>query len=172
MGRTRVSSSCVVESRHMKFTRTKALVLFVVLALAVSIPVVVSAQEVPHFITGLAYVDGRLAAGDRVQAFIDGNEVFSGQVNNSGRYVAVIANPSSGPAFTGKTITFRVRGLSARETLAWAANGNDTTFNLNASTRQSTNTPVPTRRTVTRQPLCDYCSVRRARPPGTSRFTG
>ncbi len=131
----------------MKLTRTKALLVLAIAAILVSIPAIVSAQELPHTIFGLAYIDGRLAPENtNVQAFIDGNEVGDPfVVENPGVFFLVIPPSTTDASHSNKTITFQVRGLVATQTTTWASAGNTRSFDLNVSTARATNTPTPTR---------------------------
>ena len=139
----------------MKLTRTKVLLIIAITALLISIPAVVSAQSaaLPHTFLGVVYVDNSVATtGTTVQALIDGRVVATHTITDPGKYFLLIPPATSNPGNTGKTVTFRVRGLLARETAVWASLGDDRDFNLNASTTAATNTPTPrpTTRVVTR----------------------
>ena len=144
------SLSYRVESLLMKLTRTKALFFTAIVALLVSIPAVVSAQDIPHFFAGNAYIDNTLAPRNTaVEAYINGNRVGEvARTNAAGFYVLPIPPSTSGASYSGQTITFKVRGLDAVETATWSAAGSDTAFDLNASATASrpTNTPRPTAR--------------------------
>jgi hypothetical protein len=133
----------------MNLTRTKILFFTAIVALLVSIPAVVSAQDIPHFFAGNAYIDNSLAPGNTtVEAYINGNRVGDiARTNASGFYVLPVPPASGGqPSHSGQTVTFKVRGLDATETAVWAPAGSNTSFNLNASTTAArpTNTPRPT----------------------------
>ena len=132
----------------MKLSRSKAILAFVAVSIVVSIPAIVSAQgEIPHTIFGTAYIDGTVAPdGTLVQAFIDGQEVDRTNTTARGIFFLQI-DPA--PAQAGKTISFRVRGMLAAESLSWVSRGDTRNFRLNASANP-TNTPRPTN---TRRPV-------------------
>ena len=140
----------------MKLTRTKILFFTAIVALLVAIPAVVSAQDIPHFFAGNAYVDNAPARNATVEAYINGVRVGeTARTNAVGFYVLPVPPSTSGPSYSGQTITFKVRGLDAAETAVWSAAGSDTSFDLNASATASrpTNTPRPTAtRTTTIRP--------------------
>ncbi len=131
----------------MKLTRTRILLFIAVTALLVSIPAIVSAQVIPHTITGKVYVNGRVApAGATVEAFIDDAKVADDAIDAQGTYFLLVV-PRGTQNFTGKTITFKVSGGTAAETKTWQSAGDDTGFDLNVAgpggSSQSTNTPTP-----------------------------
>ncbi len=129
----------------MKLTRTKVFFIVTLFAILASVPALASAQgDVPHTVLGTAYFDGRIAPdGTLVQAFIDGREVDRINTNASGTFFLLIPPSDTGTSHAGKTISFRVRGLLARERLTWSAAGDDRNFTLSVSTTP-TNTPRPT----------------------------
>ena len=132
----------------MKLTRTKFLFIIAIMALLVSVPAIVSAQSIPHTITGKVYVNGRLApSGATVEAFIDNAKVADDDVDAEGVYFLLVV-PRGTQNFTGKTITFTVTGGPAAETKQWASGGDDSGFDLNVAGPggSSTSTPTPTRR--------------------------
>ena len=135
----------------MKLSRSKVLLAFVVMAIMVSIPAVVLAQgDLPHTILGPAYIDGTVAPnGTLVQAFIDGREVDRSSTNASGTFFLLIPPSDTGTSHAGKTISFRVRGLLAAQSLTWASGGDTRNFTVSASA-SPTNTPRPTN---TRRPV-------------------
>ena len=138
----------------MKLTRTKILLFTAIVALLVAIPAVVSAQDIPHFFAGNAYVDNAPARNATVEAYINGVRVESVRTNASGFYVLPVAPATSGPSYTGQTVTFKVAGHDAAETAIWSSQGSDTSFNLNASSTAAppTSTPRPTPTRVTGRP--------------------
>lgn len=140
--------------RPMKMTKPKLLLFAAIVALAVAIPAVAYAQSLPHTFLGTAYIDDRVAPeGTTVQAYIDGRTVGPpSTVLSNGRFFVTVPPAQSGPAHTGKTVTFRVRGLVARETSTWASAGDTRDFDLHVTTATPTSTPrpTPTRRVVTR----------------------
>ena len=131
----------------MRLPRTRILILVAMVAILASLPAILSAQgDLPHTIFGKAYIDNGIApVGTSVEAYIDGKVVDRRNTNASGTYFLQI-DPA--PAQAGKTISFRVRGLNARQTLTWASGGDDRDIRLDASTAP-TSTPRPT---ATRRP--------------------
>ena len=133
----------------MKLTRTRILLFIALTALFVSIPAIVSAQVIPHTITGKVYVNGRIApAGATVEAFIDDVKVADDAIDAQGTYFLLVV-PRGNQNFTGKTITFKVSGGTAFETKQWQSAGDDTGFDLNVAgpgSSRPTATPRPTRR--------------------------
>ena len=128
----------------MKLTRIKVLFFIALFAILASVPALVSAQgDIPHTILGSAYIDGTIAPSDMpVVALIDGTEVGRGFTTGDGLFFLLIPPAETG-SHAGKTISFRVRGLAAGETLTWASGGDNRSFRLNASANP-TNTPRPT----------------------------
>ena len=128
----------------MKLTRTKVFFLVALLAILASVPAMASAQgDIPHTVLGTAYIDGRVAPqGTSVQALIDGNQVAIASTNATGVFFLLIPPSDTGTSHVGKTISFRVRGLVAAETLTWASQGDSRGVRLNASANP-TNTPRP-----------------------------
>ena len=90
-------------------TKLRILALMVGMVVLLVIPVVVSAQVLPHIIQGNAMIDGEPAPdGTVVTAMIDGEEVGSAAVSN-GRYSMIIDQGETGN-YSGKTVTFQVGG--------------------------------------------------------------
>ncbi len=104
-------------------TKTRFLALITALALLLAIPTSVFAQNArPHVFVGTVTLDGVAAAdGAAVTAWIDGEQV--GATNASaGKYVLQI-NSTTG--FPGSTVSFKVSGADASQTIAWEEGGAD-----------------------------------------------
>ena len=75
----------------------------------------------PHAFTGLASIDGVIVPdGTLVTAWMEGfyEPIAEGTISN-GRYL-LIAPQYGNDSFAGRILTFRVGGLIAAETAAWA----------------------------------------------------
>jgi hypothetical protein len=117
------------------------LALMAVAAMLLIFPAVVLGQQIPPHLTAItASVDGAPASdGTVVTAWIDGNEVGSGIVAD-GVAVLVISGDAS---FTGKTISFKVGNLDAKETDTWEQGGHvNPELTISASSTMEA-TPVP-----------------------------
>ena len=122
-------------------TRIRMLALMAVAAMLLIFPAVVLGQQIPPHLTAItATVDGAPAPdGTVITAWIDGNEVGSGAVA-SGTAVLVISGDAS---FTGKTISFKVGSLDAKETDTWEQGGHvNPVLTISASSSMEA-TPVP-----------------------------
>lgn len=102
-------------------TKVRLLALMAVAALLLIFPAVAFGQQIPpHLSAVTANVDGAPAAnGTVVTAWIDGNEVGSGEVSD-GVAILVISGDAS---FTGKTISFKIGDFDAAETDTWEQGG-------------------------------------------------
>lgn len=153
----------------MKLTRTRILVLLAIAVVAATIPALVYAQgtELPHLFLGTARIDNRVApVGTSVEAYIEGNRVANTTVRSGGSFVLKIDPPASGPSFAGKTVTFKIRGFDASETVKWASAGDNTNnFVLNASSVA----PTPTRAVPTRRPTTVVSRTRTPTPAASLR---
>jgi len=117
------------------------LALMAVAAMLLIFPAVALGQQIPPHLTAItASVDGAPASdGTVITAWIDGNEVGSGVVAD-GTAVLVISGDAS---FTGKTISFKVGNLDAKETDTWEQGGHvNPELTISASSTMEA-TPVP-----------------------------
>jgi len=122
-------------------TRIRMLALMAVAAMLLIFPAVALGQQIPPHLTAItASVDGAPASdGTVITAWIDGNEVGSGVVAD-GTAVLVISGNAS---FTGKTISFKVGNLDAKETDTWEQGGHvNPELTISASSTMEA-TPVP-----------------------------
>ncbi len=122
-------------------TRIRMLALMAVAAMLLIFPAVALGQQIPPHLTAItASVDGAPASdGTVITAWIDGNEVGSGVVAD-GTAVLVISGDAS---FTGKTISFKVGNLDAKETDTWEQGGHvNPELTISASSTMEA-TPVP-----------------------------
>jgi len=104
-------------------TKTRLLALVTALALLLAIPTSVFAQNArPHVFVGTVTLDGVAAAdGAAVTAWIDGEQV--GATNASdGKYVLQL---ESAAGFPGSTVSFKVSGADASQTIEWEQGGAD-----------------------------------------------
>ena len=138
----------------MKLTRAKVFIVVALFAILIGVPALVSAQgDIPHLIFGTAYIDNRVVSeGTVVQAFIDGKEVARYNATANGAFLLQVDPSTTGVSHSGKTISFKVRGLDGRQTLTWAPGGDNTSFRLDASASPPTPTPRPTVRRPTSTP--------------------
>ena len=104
-------------------TKTRFLALITALALLLAIPTSVFAQNArPHVFVGTVTLDGVAAAdGAAVTAWIDG-ELVGATTASAGKYVLQI-NSTTG--FPGSTVSFKVSGADASQTIAWEEGGAD-----------------------------------------------
>ena len=104
-------------------TKTRFLALITALALLLAIPTSVFAQNArPHVFVGTVTLDGVAAAdGAAVTAWIDGEQV--GATNASaGEYTLQLESTTG---FHGSTVSFKVSGADASQTIAWEQGGAD-----------------------------------------------
>ena len=115
-------------------TKTRFLALVTALALLLAIPTTVFAQNArPHVFVGTVTLDGATAAdGAAVTAWVDGEQVAATTVKG-GDYDLLVA---SNTGFAGATVSFKVSGVDASQTIAWEEGGGDI-VNLIASTSSS-----------------------------------
>ena len=115
-------------------TKTRFLALVTALALLLAIPASVFAQDArPHVFVGTATLDGATAAdGASVTAWIGGEQVAATTVRN-GDYDLLI---TSRDGFAGETVSFKISGANASQTIAWQEGGGDI-VNLTAVTGSS-----------------------------------
>ena len=104
-------------------TKTRFLALITALALLLAIPTSVFAQNArPHVFVGTVTLDGVAAAdGAAVTAWIDGEQVGA-TTASAGKYVLQL---ESAAGFPGSTVSFKVSGADASETIAWEEGGAD-----------------------------------------------
>ena len=102
-------------------TKVRMLALMAVAALLLVFPAVAFGQQIPpHLSAVTANVDGAPASdGTVVTAWIDGNQVASGEVTD-GVAILIISGDAS---FTGKTISFKIGDFDAAETDTWEQGG-------------------------------------------------
>ena len=111
-------------------TKTRFLALVTALALLLTIPSAVLAQNArPHVFVGTVTLDGATAVdGAAVTAWIDGNQVTAGNVTN-GTYFLQVESPNG---YAGKTVSFKVSGANVAQTAVWEEGGG-TELNLVAT---------------------------------------
>ena len=104
-------------------TKTRFLALITALALLLAIPTSVFAQNArPHVFVGTVTLDGVAAAdGAAVTAWIDGEQVGA-TTASGGKYVLQL---ESAAGFPGSTVSFKVSGADASQTIAWEQGGAD-----------------------------------------------
>ena len=104
-------------------TKTRFLALVTALALLIAIPTSVFAQNArPHVFVGTVTLDGVAAAdGAAVTAWIDGEQVGA-TTASAGKYVLQL---ESAAGFPGSTVSFKVSGADASQTIAWEQGGAD-----------------------------------------------
>ena len=124
-----------------EFLRQKYLVAALLVAILTLSPSVASAQPAPpHLFIGSATIDGNPAAdGTVVAALVDGQQVAVEPV--SGGSYTIIVEPKTG-SFFGKTVTFMIGGIPAKQTALWVE-GLATELNLTATPTQPTPVPPP-----------------------------
>ena len=115
-------------------TKTRFLALVTALALLLAIPTTVFAQNArPHVFVGTVTLDGATAAdGAAVTAWVDGEQVAATTVKGGDYDLLVVSNAG----FAGATVSFKVSGVDASQTIAWEEGGGDI-VNLIASTSSS-----------------------------------
>jgi len=115
-------------------TKTRFMALVTALALLLAIPTTVFAQNArPHVFVGTVTLDGATAAdGAAVTAWVDGEQVADTTVKG-GNYDLLVASTDG---FAGATVSFKVSGADASETIAWEEGGGDI-VNLIATTGSS-----------------------------------
>ena len=105
--------------------RIKIMVFVAVMALLWSVPATTFAQAapaLPHRFFGTAMVDSTsVADGTIVTAVLDGEKVAEA-TTRGGSYRLDVIQPQ-GRSYTGKTVTFVVRGSAAAQTARWALGG-------------------------------------------------
>ena len=114
-------------------TKTRFLSLVTALALLLAIPSAVFAQQNAraHVFVGTATLDGATAAdGATVTAWVGGEQVAATTVRN-GDYDMLV---TSRDGFVGETVSFKVSGANAAETIVWVEGGGDI-MNLTATSR-------------------------------------
>ena len=104
-------------------TKTRFLALITALALLLAIPTSVFAQNArPHVFVGTVTLDGVAAAdGAAVTAWIDGEQVGA-TTASAGKYVLQL---ESAAGFPGSTVSFKVSGSAASQTIEWEQGGAD-----------------------------------------------
>jgi len=104
-------------------TKTRFLALITALALLLAIPTSVFAQNArPHVFVGTVTLDGVAAAdGAAVTAWIDGEQVGA-TTASAGKYVLQLESTTG---FPGSTVSFKVSGADASQTIAWEEGGAD-----------------------------------------------
>ena len=104
-------------------TKTRFLALITALALLLAIPTSVFAQNArPHVFVGTVTLDGVAAAdGAAVTAWIDGEQVGA-TTASGGKYVLQL---ESAAGFPGSTVSFKVSGADASQTIEWEQGGAD-----------------------------------------------
>ena len=112
-------------------TKTRFLALVTALALLLAIPTSVFAQNArPHVFVGTVTLDGVAAAdGAAVTAWIDGEQVGA-TTASAGKYVLQLESTSG---FPGSTVSFKVSGADASQTIEWEQGGADV-IDLTAAT--------------------------------------
>ena len=127
-----------------EFLRKKYLVAVLLVAIFTLSPSVASAQPAPpHLFIGSATIDGNPAAdGTAVAALVDGQQVVAEPV--SGGSYRIMVEPKTG-SFFGKTVTFMIGGIPAKQTALWVE-GLATELDLTATPTQPT--PVPSATTA------------------------
>ena len=121
-------------------TKTRFLALITALALLLTIPTAVFAQNtIPHVFLGTASLDGAIAVdGTAITAWVDGQQVAATNIAG-GSYQLVIGGAAG---FAGETVVFRVGSANAAETADWTMGGADV-LNLTASSQGATTAPPP-----------------------------
>ena len=145
------------------FLRNKYLVAALLVAILTLSPSVASAPPAPpHLFLGSATFDGNPAAdGTAVAALVDGQQVVAEPV--SGGSYTIMVEPKTG-SFFGKTVTFMIGGIPAKQTALWGE-GLATELDLTATPTQPT--PVPSATTAaTATPVLGVGEKGDAGPPG------
>ena len=104
-------------------TKTRFMALVTALALLLAIPTTVFAQNArPHVFVGTVTLDGATAAdGAAVTAWVDGAQVAA-TTAKGGSYDLLVVSTAG---FAGATVSFKVSGVDAAETIAWEEGGGD-----------------------------------------------
>ena len=103
-------------------TKNRFLALVTALVLLLAIPTAVFAQRVPpQVIVGSATLDGASAAdGAAITAWIGGEQVAD--THASGGEFTLLIDQGDG-SYAGETVSFKVSGVEAAETVAWVQGG-------------------------------------------------
>ncbi|MCH8894266.1 MAG: hypothetical protein IIB32_12270 [Chloroflexi bacterium] len=112
-------------------TKTRFLALVTALALLLAIPTAAFAQNArPHVFVGTVTLDGATAVdGAAVTAWVDGEQVAATNASG-GQYVLQVESTTG---YAGKTVSFKVSGANASQTIVWEEGGGDI-LNLTATT--------------------------------------
>tara|TARA_B100000029_G_scaffold56793_1_gene51423 strand:- start:5929 stop:6756 length:828 start_codon:yes stop_codon:yes gene_type:complete len=112
----------------IQMTIIKKTILITVCSLTFLMPSLIYAQQVPpHVIIGTAYNDGvPVISGTPIAALVDGLQIGKTRTSGSGQFSLYAGESNS---YSGKTMTFRIDGNSASETLKWKK-GEVTKLNL------------------------------------------
>ena len=112
-------------------TKTRFLALVTALALLLAIPTAAFAQNArPHVFVGTVALDGAPAVdGAAVTAWVDGEQVAATNASG-GQYVLQVESTTG---YAGKTVSFKVSGANASQTIVWEEGGGDI-LNLTATT--------------------------------------
>ena len=130
----------------MRLIRIRLLVGFAILAVLLSVPALVSAQQplFPHTILGHAYIDGEPAPrGTLVQAFVDNVVVASETVGSEPRFFFLLIPERVPEPFAGSIVYFRVNGIPAEEIVTLASGGDTKDLELRVSSLIVEEEPVP-----------------------------
>ena len=116
-------------------TKLHLLILITVLALALALPGLSSAQALPpHLFIGTATVDGVPApGGTEIAALVDGNPAGMVSVDGAGKFFLIAAGP-------GRVVTFQIGDYPAAQSLPWEKGG-ATLLDLTANRPQPGLTP-------------------------------
>ena len=119
-------------------SKAKLLAALTALLLFLALPTITQAQGPPiHLITGTARIDGSVASGLTVYALINGKIVANSLVDPNGKFTVTVLQA------LGRTISFKIGSLPARETLPWQQGGT-TVLHLTAQSAPIVpNTPTP-----------------------------
>ena len=111
-------------------TKTRFLALVTALALLLAIPTAAFAQNArPHVFVGTVTLDGATAVdGAAVTAWVDGEQVAATNASG-GQYVLQVESTTG---YAGKTVSFKVSGANASQTIVWEEGGGDI-LNLTAT---------------------------------------
>ena len=112
-------------------TKTRFLALVTALALLLAIPTAAFAQNArPHVFVGTVALDGAPAVdGAAVTAWVDGEQVAATNASG-GQYVLQVESTTG---YAGKTVSFKVSGANASQTIVWEEGGGDILY-LTATT--------------------------------------
>ena len=118
-------------------SKAKLLAALTALLMFLALPTITQAQGPPiHLITGTARIDGSVASGLTVYALINGKIVANSLVDPNGKFTVTVLQA------LGRTISFKIGSLPARETLPWQQGGT-TVLDLTAQSIPNTPTPAP-----------------------------